>query len=133
LLGSDDPRLSGDEGAALGTHLLIELYGCPPHALDDVPLVGNAMREAADKSGATTVATSFHEFEPHGVSGAVIIQESHYTIHTWPEHEYAAVDLFFCGDTVDVCKAVEVLRDRFAPSRMKFLVIRRGLDGVVEA
>ncbi len=124
--------LAGDEESALGTHVLVELYGCPHDLLDDVPTIGSAMREAADRSGATTVATSFHEFEPVGVSGAVIIQESHYTIHTWPEHEYAAVDLFFCGGTVDIRKAVEVLRRRLLPERIKFLVIRRGLEGEVD-
>ena len=89
------------------------------------------MREAAVESDATVVAQSFHEFKPYGVSGAVIIQESHYTIHTWPEHGYAAVDLFYCGGTVKVHKAVEVLRQRFEPQRIKFLVVRRGLQSEV--
>jgi S-adenosylmethionine decarboxylase len=60
------------------------------------------------------------------VSGAVIIQESHYTIHTWPEHGYAAVDLFYCGGTIKVRRAVETLKERFQPERIKFLVVRRG-------
>ncbi|MBV6458338.1 MAG: S-adenosylmethionine decarboxylase proenzyme [Fimbriimonadaceae bacterium] len=85
------------------------------------------MRSAADESLATVVAESFHEFKPYGVSGAVIIQESHYTIHTWPEHGYAAVDLFYCGGTVHVHRAIDVLVERFRPSRMKFLVVRRGI------
>ena len=89
------------------------------------------MREAAVESKATVVEQSFHEFKPYGVSGAVIIQESHYTIHTWPEHEYAAVDLFYCGGTVLVHRAVEVLRERFKPTRIKFLVVRRGLQSEV--
>ena len=86
------------------------------------------MRQAAIESEATVVAESFHEFKPYGVSGAVIIQESHYTIHTWPEHRYAAVDLFYCGGNILVHKAVEVLRERFQPERIKFLVVRRGLQ-----
>jgi S-adenosylmethionine decarboxylase len=80
------------------------------------------------ESKATVVAQSFHEFRPYGVSGAVIIQESHYTIHTWPEHHYAAVDLFYCGGTVLVHRAIEVLQERFKPARIKFLVVRRGLE-----
>ncbi len=132
-LDEDEQGLPFKEGEepALGSHLLIELYGCPQELLEGVSSVGAAMREAADKSEATTVATSFHEFEPFGVSGAVIIQESHYTIHTWPEHGYAAVDLFYCGGTVKVHHAVEVLRARFRPERMKFLVVRRGLRSEV--
>lgn len=90
------------------------------------------MRDAALESKATVVAQSFHEFQPYGVSGAVIIQESHYTIHTWPEHAYAAVDLFYCGGTVHVHKAVDTLQQRFQPQRMKFLVVRRGVQTEVE-
>jgi S-adenosylmethionine decarboxylase proenzyme len=131
-LGRDETGIPEDDGnPALGSHLLIEMYGCSADLLDSVQNVGNAMRRAADESEATTVATSFHEFEPYGVSGAVIIQESHYTIHTWPEHEYAAVDLFYCGGTVKVHKAIDVLRAAFKPQKMQFLVVRRGLKSEV--
>jgi S-adenosylmethionine decarboxylase len=118
----------GNEEESLGSHLLIELYGCNQASLEKEADVASAMREAAVKSEATVVAHSFHEFKPYGVSGAVIIQESHYTIHTWPEHGYAAVDLFYCGGTVKVHEAVEVLRKSFTPQRIKFLVVRRGLQ-----
>jgi S-adenosylmethionine decarboxylase len=116
-----------DEEPSLGSHLLVELYGCNMLSLQSEESVGTAMREAANRSEATVVAHCFHEFKPWGVSGAVIIQESHYTIHTWPEHGYAAIDLFYCGGTVKVHKAVEVLQQRFNPKRIKFLVVRRGL------
>jgi len=132
-LGRDEEGLppSPGEEPSLGSHLLIELYGCDQASLEQERCVGNAMRDAAVESEATVVAQSFHEFKPYGVSGAVIIQESHYTIHTWPEHRYAAVDLFYCGGTVKVHKAIEVLRERFAPERIKFLVVRRGLQSEV--
>ena len=129
-LGHDEeglPFRPGEE-LSLGSHLLVELYGCDPDSLKREDGVGEAMRHAATESEATVVAQSFHEFRPYGVSGAVIIQESHYTIHTWPEHHYAAVDLFYCGGTVKVHRAVEVLQERFKPSRIKFLVVRRGLQ-----
>ncbi len=129
-LGRDEIGLpqSPGEDPSLGSHLLIELYGCDGRLLEQEANVGAAMREAAIQSEATVVAESFHEFKPYGVSGAVIIQESHYTIHTWPEHRYAAVDLFYCGGTIAVHRAVDVLRDRFQPERIKFLVVRRGLQ-----
>lgn len=133
-LGKDEeglPTRFGEE-PSLGSHLLVELYGCRGEFLEREEYVGNTMREAAVESKATVVEQSFHEFKPYGVSGAVIIQESHYTIHTWPEHGYAAVDLFYCGGTVQVHRAVEVLRERFQPTRLKFLVVRRGLQGEVE-
>lgn len=133
-LGQDQegiPPRPGEE-LSLGSHLLVELYGCKCEALQKEGYVGDVMREAACESKATVVEQSFHEFKPFGVSGAVIIQESHYTIHTWPEHGYAAVDLFYCGGTVLVHRAVEVLNHRFQPERIKFLIVRRGLQSEVE-
>lgn len=133
-LGKDSEGLpfSPGEMPSLGSHLLIELFGCDKTSLEQERTVGSAMREAAVDSEATVVAESFHEFKPWGVSGAVIIQESHYTIHTWPEHGYAAVDLFYCGGTIHVDKAVDVLRERFKPTKIKFLVVRRGIQSEVE-
>ncbi len=120
------------EYPSLGSHLLIELFDCDGDTLKTETCVGDTMRSAAVESKATVVEQSFHEFKPYGVSGAVIIQESHYTIHTWPEHGYAAIDLFYCGGTVHVQKAVDVLIERFKPKRMKFLVVRRGSQPEVE-
>jgi S-adenosylmethionine decarboxylase len=133
-LGKDETGMpfGDEEEPSLGSHLLIELFGCDQKSLELEKSVGLAMNDAATESEATVVAQSFHEFKPYGVSGAVIIQESHYTIHTWPEHGYAAVDLFYCGGTVKVHKAVDILRERFKPERIKFLVVRRGLQSEVE-
>lgn len=133
-LGHDEEGLPFKPGEmpSLGSHLLVELFDCDHEALKLESSVGGAMLSAAHESRATIVAQSFHEFKPYGVSGAVIIQESHYTIHTWPEHGYAAIDLFYCGGTVHVHKAVDVLTERFRPGRMKFLVVRRGVQDEVE-
>ncbi len=131
-LGKDSrtcPTLGNDH--SLGSHVLIELFDCDKGSLELEDTVGAAMMDAARASEATIVTDSFHEFKPYGVSGAVIIQESHYTIHTWPEHGYAAVDLFYCGGTIYVDRAVEVLRTRFKPGRIKFLVVRRGIESEV--
>lgn len=133
-LGKDEeglPSRPGEE-ASLGSHLLVEFFGCKGAMLEKETHVGQAMNDAAVESKATVVEQSFHEFKPYGVSGAVIIQESHYTIHTWPEHGYAAVDLFYCGGGVLVHRAVDVLVERFQPERMKFLVVRRGVQSEVE-
>ena len=119
------PYRPGEE-PSLGSHLLIELFGCQAVTIEREDTVGEAMLEAAKVSEATIVDDCFKEFKPYGVSGAVIIQESHYTIHTWPEHGYAAVDLFYCGGTIKVRRAVETLKERFQPERIKFLVVRRG-------
>ena len=79
---------------ALGTHLLVELRDCNPKILKDLKKVKNALVSAAKEAKATIVDISFHEFSPFGISGMVIIAESHLSIHTWPEYSYAAVDIF---------------------------------------
>lgn len=81
----------------LGRQLVVELYGCPPELLADRAGVEEAMNRAAAACRMTIVNSVFHEFNPYGVSGAVIIAESHLAIHTWPEHGFAAVDVFTCG------------------------------------
>jgi spermidine synthase len=86
---------------SLGRHLLVELYDCSPELLSDVSYVEQAMVSAAQEAEATVINSTFHHFSPFGVSGVVVIQESHLAIHTWPEFGYAAVDIFTCGDTVN--------------------------------
>ena len=85
---------------ALGTHLLLEMNECNATLLDDVELVKRALLDAAAEAGATVVGEVFHKFSPVGVTGIVCIAESHISIHTWPEHAYAAVDIFTCGETL---------------------------------
>lgn len=85
----------------LGRHILAEFYDCDSNVLNNVKLIEDSMAEAARVAGATIVQKTFHHFSPYGVSGVVVISESHLAIHTWPEFGYAAVDLFTCGDTVD--------------------------------
>src|SRR5688572_31426212 len=85
---------------ALGRHMLLELYDCDPEALNNLELVKASMVEAAKRAQATIVDVVFHEFNPVGISGVVVIAESHLAIHTWPEHRYAAVDVFSCGEVL---------------------------------
>lgn len=85
---------------ALGTHLLVELKDCQSNSLSDPDFVRTSMIDAAKKAHATIVDDKFHHFSPFGVSGVVVIAESHLAIHTWPEYRYAAVDVFTCGDTL---------------------------------
>lgn len=120
-------RLQQDDTRSLGTHLLVELYGCNPERLKYVPEVERALVDAAHHSYAHIVGHFFHEFHPHGVSGVVVIEESHYTIHTWPEERYAAVDLFFCAESVDAERALAILREAFEPERVDVMLVRRGI------
>lgn len=100
-----DPSFD-NTGFALGRQLTLEFYQCNPNVLLDKDEVEKALLKAAKDSGATIVHSSFHNFEPQGVSGVVIIAESHFTIHAWPEHDYAAVDIFTCGDSIDLDTAL---------------------------
>jgi len=118
---------------ALGRHVLVEFYGCDSQALNQKAQLEAVMREAAEESGATVVSTAFHLFNPHGVSGVVVIAESHLTIHTWPEYNYAAVDLFTCGDSVDPWIAFEKIRDYLKAKQMFTMEVKRGQLHTVEA
>jgi S-adenosylmethionine decarboxylase proenzyme len=86
---------------ALGTHLLIEFYNCDREILNDEKVITKLFVDAARKAKATVVEQVFHKFNPHGVSGVVVISESHLAVHTWPEYGYAAVDVFTCGTEID--------------------------------
>lgn len=82
----------------IGRHIILELYECDTKKLDDTDFLEKSLRAAALEMGATILSSNFHPFAPIGVSGVVLIKESHLTIHTWPEYGYAAIDIFTCGD-----------------------------------
>ena len=110
----------------LGKHILAEFYGCEATELDNPENIRIYMRNAAIKGKATIVNESFHKFNPWGVSGVIVIKESHLTIHTWPEYCYAAVDLFTCGENVDVWAAFDYLKDKLKCNNIEFSNIMRG-------
>ena len=112
---------------ALGKHLLLELKGCDKEVLNDLGFLKGALLKAADECGATVLGESFHLFNPQGVSGVVIIAESHIFIHTWPEYGYAAADIFTCGDAVQPEKAAEVLIEKLEAKNHSMIEIQRGL------
>ena len=85
------------------------------------------MVDAALKAGAEIREVAFHKFSPQGVSGVVVISESHLSVHTWPEVGYAAVDVFTCGDTVDPIVAVDYIRDKFQARRALTSEVKRGI------
>jgi len=115
---------------ALGKHLLLELKECNQEVLDDLDFLRSTLVAAANDCGATVLGESFHPFNPHGVSGVVIIAESHLSVHTWPEYGYAAVDIFTCGDSVQPEKAAEVLIEKLGAKSHSLIEIQRGLLAV---
>lgn len=112
---------------ALGRHILAELYGCNPESLNDLKKVEKAMVSAALKSGAEVREVAFHKFSPQGVSGVVVISESHLAIHTWPEYGYAAVDVFTCGDQVDPWIACDYINEAFGAKNVTANEVKRGV------
>jgi S-adenosylmethionine decarboxylase proenzyme len=111
---------------ALGRHLIVELYGCNTDILNDKEKIEQIMMEAAERAGATIVQKVFHLFNPHGISGVVVIAESHLAIHTWPEYGYAAVDVFTCGSKVDPWKAYEYIKKELEAEHVSIMEMYRG-------
>ena len=112
---------------ALGRHLLLELRDCNKAVLDDLRYLENALVSAAEEAGATVLGKSFHQFAPQGVSGVVLIAESHLSLHTWPEHAYAAVDIFTCGTTVKIEVAADALIRQLGSRDPSALEVKRGM------
>lgn len=107
-----------------GTHLIIDLRGA--RRLDDIEHIDGALREAVAASGATLLHLHLHHFTPNGgVSGVAVLAESHISIHTWPERDYAALDVFMCGDAHPE-RTLDVFRRAFAPSSLQVSEHLRG-------
>jgi len=114
----------------LGLHYLLELKECNPQILDDLEAVKDILIEAARLSKATLIDYSFRKFSPHGISGIIVIAESHFSIHTWPEFKYAAIDIFTCGEVIDPLSAVGYMIENFQSKNPSFLKIKRGLMSI---
>lgn len=107
-------------------HLLVELHECAAGPLDDLDAVRELMRRAAEAAGATVVGEAFHRYAPHGVTGVLLLEESHFSVHTWPEAGYAALDFYTCG-ALDPEPAARVVAAGVAAERVSLLEVDRGL------
>jgi len=132
---TDATPVVADASAAVGEHLLLDLYGVAPALLRDAAALETALRDAADVLGATILHAHLHRFdslrtglpagEQGGVTGVLLLAESHLSIHTWPEHGFAAVDAFMCGTgTTQAARAV--FERALAPERIEVRVMQRG-------
>ena len=110
---------------SFGKHYLVELIGCNADLLRMVETVRPVFLEAVRQSNATVIAVHFHQFEPQGVTGMVFIAESHFSIHTWPESGYAAVDILTCG-VMEPEKAIAWLRKTFQAQQADIRIMERG-------
>lgn len=112
---------------ALGRQILVEFYDCKETKINDVEYIESSLINATKASNATIISHNFHKFSPYGVSGVVVIAESHVAIHTWPEYNYAAVDIFTCGDTIDPWVIQEHLKEYFESKNVSSMEMKRGL------
>ena len=113
-----------DGVSCAGTHLIIDLHGAS--RLDDLALMERTLREAVRECGATLLHIHLHHFEPNGgISGVAVLAESHISVHTWPERDYGAFDVFMCGDAQPI-RSVAVLERAFRPSRIELHEHLRG-------
>lgn len=109
----------------VGTHLVLELWGCSN--LNSHEVVERALRDVVEAIDVTLLDLKIYPFSPQGITGAAIVAESHIIIHTWPEHGYAAIDIFTCGQERDLERAVEALREHFLPERIQAMNMVRGI------
>ncbi len=112
----------------LGKHIIVELSGCSEEEINDILKVEDLMNQAAKKANANIIKSVFHKFSPMGVSGVVVISESHLSIHTWPELGYAAIDIYTCGSTTKPFKACYFLAEKFKAKKIKATYIIRGIE-----
>jgi len=109
----------------VGTHLVLELWGCTN--LNVPSVVEQALRDIVAATKVNLLDLRVYPFAPQGVTGVAVVSESHIMIHTWPEHRYAAVDVFTCGEERDLAGAIEAVREHFTPERVQMMHIVRGI------
>jgi spermidine synthase len=111
---------------SLGKHIIVEFYECDQEKINNVSFIEKSMLEAAKLAGATIINSTFHHFSPFGVSGVIVIEESHLAIHTWPEYLFTSVDLFTCGELVDPWISFDYLKQRFSAHHSSSIELQRG-------
>jgi len=120
--------MADKEHNPIGHHYIAEASGCDPEIISDVAKVQQILVKSAEIAGAHVWAVSFQKFPPQGVSGVVVISESHISTHTWPEHGYGALDFYSCGNDVDPEKGVLYAVEAFGASSSHITEITRGID-----
>ena len=112
----------------IGHHYIVEASGCDPKIISSVEKVQQILVKAAEIAGAQVWSVSFSKFPPQGVSGVVVISESHISTHTWPEFGYGAMDFYTCGESVEPEKGLNYAVEAFGASTSHITEITRGLD-----
>jgi len=109
----------------VGTHVLAELFGVPEEKLSRVAAVRDIMYRIMGEAGFASVGETFHQFEPDGVTGIILLSESHFSVHTWPERQMLAADIFSCSGREHALRALALLERHFAPQTMSHQIVER--------
>ncbi len=119
----------------LGLHILADLYGVEPDRIDRVEDIRNLLETAVKVAGLTKISSHYYQFQPHGATGIVLLAESHLSIHTWPEHGLATVDVYTCGDPAKAYRAMDYIISTLEPKRVDKQVHERGIveDGKLQS
>jgi len=112
----------------IGHHYIVEASGCDPKIISSIEKVQQILVKAAEISGAQVWSVSINRFPPNGVSGIIVISESHISTHTWPEFGYGALDFYTCGNEIDPEKGVVYAVEAFGASTSHITEITRGID-----
>ncbi|MGJ9382417.1 S-adenosylmethionine decarboxylase proenzyme [Salipaludibacillus neizhouensis] len=114
----------------MGRHIIAELWGCDIDKLNNIEYIERLFVDAALEAGAEVREVAFHKFAPYGVSGVVIISESHLTIHSFPEHGYASIDVYTCGDRIDPNIASEYISKALSAKTTEVVEVPRGMGPI---
>ncbi|MCL5016237.1 MAG: adenosylmethionine decarboxylase [Patescibacteria group bacterium] len=120
----EDKQTTLEEHKPLGKHIIADFFDS--ENLDDLEFVKQTLTAAASAAKATILGSKFHKFSPQGVTGYLLLAESHISIHTWPEYGYAAIDVFTCGN-MDPMPAFLLMKEEFKSKSFKTIEIMRGL------
>ncbi|PYZ93723.1 S-adenosylmethionine decarboxylase proenzyme [Salipaludibacillus keqinensis] len=114
----------------MGRHIIAELWGCAVDKLNNLQYIEQVFIDAAHLAGAEVVKVAFHLFAPQGISGVVIISESHLTIHSFPEHGYASIDVYTCGVRMDPNVAVSYIAKSLEAKSSEMIELPRGMGEI---
>jgi S-adenosylmethionine decarboxylase len=112
----------------LGRHALADIYGCNNALLDDIDKIKDILISSCKEANLTVVETTFHKFKPIGISGVIVLAESHITIHTWPEYNFVAIDAFTCGSHMNPNSVCKIIAQKLGSNNIKLNEYKRGVS-----
>ena len=113
---------------AVGIHIIADMYGVDPEVLARVEHMKEIFEGAVNFAKLSKISSDYYQFRPHGASGVILIEESHLSFHTWPEHGLVTLDIYTCGDPEQAEKAYQYIKDRLKPERVDIVKIDRGVE-----